>query len=72
VNIEEWLAYGIAQDYCGPAVCSTHDGTPTSEEEEEQFEDGADPCVHVVRLYESADVKRAVEEFHSPSQWRGR
>jgi hypothetical protein len=40
-----------------------------SASEEKEFEDG-DPCIHIVRLYESTDIKRDVEENHSPSIWR--
>jgi hypothetical protein len=29
-----------------------------------------EPCVHIVRLYESTEMKKAVEESHSPSVWR--
>lgn len=50
-------------------VCETHDGVPMSASEEKEFEDG-DPCIHIVRLYESTDIKRDVEENHSPSIWR--
>lgn len=71
MSFEEWLAYGREQNWCGPAVCSTHDGTPTSVEEEDEFEDGFDPCLHVLRLYPDTEVKAAVEANHSPSQWRG-
>jgi hypothetical protein len=56
--------------WCGPAVCSTHDGLPTSEPEDAEFEDGGDPCIHVIRLYEDSTHKEAVEANHSPSTWR--
>jgi hypothetical protein len=72
LSFDEWLDLGMTQGWCGPAVCSTHDGTPTSEAEEDQFEEGEDPCVHILRLYSDADTKRAVEEYHSPSVWRRR
>lgn len=68
-SFDEWLRYGFEQGWCGPSVCETHDGLPVSEAEVDGFEDG-DPCVHVVRLYEDADVKAAVEAYHSPSVWR--
>ena len=27
-------------------------------------------CIHVVRMYDGDEMKEAVEENHSPSQWR--
>jgi len=50
VTFEEWLATGIAACYCSEPVCDTHDGVPMSIIEREQFEDGYDPCIAVVRL----------------------
>ena len=68
-TFNEWLQEGISLGFCGPAVCSTHDGVPTSADEDEEFETG-DPCIHVLRLYEDETVKQAVEENHAPSVWR--
>jgi len=69
MNFDHWLKYGIEQGFCGPPVCSTHDGIPTSEEEDLEWEE-YDPCVHVIRPYESSEHKATVEENHSPSTWR--
>lgn len=55
--------------WCGPAVCETHDGLPISEAELDEFEE-SDPCIHILRLYEDADHAKAIEDFHTPSQWR--
>lgn len=48
----EWISMGISRGWCSPTYCTTHDGPPLSEEEDAEFVDGADPCVHAVRLYE--------------------
>lgn len=69
MDFEEWLKFGFDQGWCGPAVCETHDGLPLSEKESEEFEEG-DPCVHIVRLYESPEVKAEVEDAHAASVWR--
>lgn len=69
-TFEEWLAEGYQNGWCGPAICHTHDGLPMSDEEYQAFEDGEDPCMHVIRLYEDTEQKAAVEENHTPSQWR--
>jgi hypothetical protein len=69
MDFEEWLKFGFDQGWCGPAVCYTHDGLPTTQAEDEEFEMG-DPCIHILRLYDDAEVKQAVQENHSPSVWR--
>lgn len=71
MEFHEWLKIGIDNSWCGPAVCETHDGIPMSEEEESLFYDeGLDPCIHIIRLYESVPHRMEIELNHSPSQWR--
>lgn len=70
MDFEDWLRIGYRNGWCGPPVCSTHDGTPTAYAEDEEFDDGGDPCIHIIRLYESDEQRTAVEEAHPPSQWR--
>lgn len=70
IEFEEWLRYGYAQGFCSPAVCSTHDGTPSTEAEDAEWEDGGDPCIHVLRLYESELHKKQVERNSPPAVWR--
>ena len=69
MTFDEWLEFGQEQDWVGPAVCYKHDGLPTTEIEDESWEEN-DPCIHILRLYESPAVKKAVESNHSPSLWR--
>ncbi|WP_156744098.1 hypothetical protein [Mycobacterium sp. 1164985.4] len=38
-----------------------------TEAEENAFDDGDEPCQHVLRLYDDAAMKAAVEEYHSAS-----
>lgn len=70
VSFEQWISYGISMGWCGAPVCSTHDGIPTSAMEDSEYEDGSDPCIHVVRMYEDAEQKKSVEENHAPTNWR--
>lgn len=70
MELDEWIRYGLGRGWCGPPVCSTHDGTPTSEAEEDEFENGMDPCIHIVRLYPDTQTKLAIEGSHAPSVWR--
>jgi len=70
MSFDEWVATGIAAGYCGPVVCETHDGTPTTADEDEQFDYGGDPCIPVIRVYSDRAERGAVESNHSPSVWR--
>jgi hypothetical protein len=51
VTFEEWLAYGHQQGWVSPIACATHDGVPNTDEEEEEWDAGHDPCQHVLRLW---------------------
>jgi hypothetical protein len=70
MSFHDWIKAGLENGWCGPPVCSTHDGIPYSHEEEEAWNEGDDPCAHVIRLYEDAQQKASVEKTHSPTQWR--
>ena len=70
MDFSDWVAFGIKKGWCGPPVCYPHDGIPSSLEEDEAYEEGNDPCMHIIRLYEDDEQRRAVTENHSPSQWR--
>jgi hypothetical protein len=70
VTFDEWISYGIEKGWCGPPVCFTHDGLPMSDQEYAEFDEGQDPCSHIVRMYEDIDMKKNIEENHSPSKWR--
>ncbi len=50
ITFEDWLTMGIGLGFCSEPVCETHDGVPMTEEEQEAFEEGLDPCIPAVRL----------------------
>lgn len=70
LTFSEWMTYGIEKGWCGPPVCYTHDGLPMSNEEDVEFGEGQDPCMHIVRMYEDIEMKERIENNHSPSTWR--
>ena len=70
MNFDEWLDLGYKEGWVGPPICDTHDGTPMADSEFAEFEDGGDPCIHILRLYESPEQKAEIECDHSPSVWR--
>lgn len=48
-----WLEMGINRGWVTEPFCNTHDGDPyMTEEEEKEWEDGGDPCLHVIKLIE--------------------
>lgn len=69
MTFDEWIQIGFDNGWTGPPVCVTHDGFPSTASEDEEFETG-DPCLNGLRLYDSPEEKRLVEENHSPSVWR--
>jgi hypothetical protein len=62
MTFDEWIKTGYDLGYCSPPVCSTHDGTPTTATEDEQWEEGDDPCLHVVRLYNTSKKRKALKQ----------
>lgn len=61
ITLDEWLDMGYELGYCSDPFCSTHDGIPTTRVEDEEWELGSDPCAHIVRLYDSIELKHDVE-----------
>lgn len=48
-----WLQLGINKNWITEPFCTTHDGDPyMTKEEEEAWEEGGDPCCHVVKFVE--------------------
>ena len=47
-----WLSNGIENGWVTEPFCATHDGGMEymSEEEIQEWEEGGDPCQHVVRI----------------------
>lgn len=52
MTFEEWLLVGITEGWVSPPVCTTHEGLPTMPEEDEAWEDGWDPCMFGLRIWE--------------------
>ena len=47
----DWLAIGIDNKLVSDVTCVTHNGFEMTEEEEEEWSDGGDPCQHAVRVW---------------------
>jgi hypothetical protein len=59
MDFDTWLAYGVDHKWAMYPVCYMHDGVPTTEDEENEMEEGGDPCMHVIRVFSTE------EEFDS-------
>jgi hypothetical protein len=70
MDFDVWMKIGYDAGWCSPPVCFTHDGVPMTASEDEEMTEGNDPCVHIMRFYESPDQKKGCEANHPPSVWR--
>ena len=61
LTFEEWYQYGVENGFCSPQFCNTHDGYPMHESEVDAWDQGGDPCAHMVRL--------GTEEDWDISEW---
>ena len=62
MTLDEWLAYGQEQKWCSKPVCATHEGAPTTSAEDDEYDAGDDPCIYVIRIYESTTIVDAVDQ----------
>jgi hypothetical protein len=62
MSMADWLELGIKSGFCTEVVCETHDGATMTSEERDEFEDGGDPCVPVVRLWHEGEAPAAPEK----------
>lgn len=70
ITFDAWMEIGLVRGFVGPPVCSTHDGIPMTTDEEHEFEEGFDPCIHVIRPYESAEQRENIERNHPATIFR--
>lgn len=64
-DFHEWLTYGIQQGWATPTVCSTHDGIPMTDQEETQWDNGEDPCIHIIRLIAPDDGQPNIPQWRN-------
>jgi hypothetical protein len=54
VDFETWIENGINKGWITKPFCSTHDGDPyMTEEEEQEWENGGDPCMFVFKILDN-------------------
>ncbi len=52
MTFEEWLKVGRENKWISEPVCETHDGLPLTQTELDAWDEGDDPCIHALRLYQ--------------------
>jgi hypothetical protein len=52
ISFNEWLKYGYDQNWISDVFCNTHEGGPMTEEEEQEWNEGGDPCSFQIRVWE--------------------
>lgn len=55
MDIAEWLEIGHKNKWCSKIVCETHDGVPMTDAEMYEFDEGGDPCIFVIRMFEDPE-----------------
>lgn len=48
----EWLKIGIDNEWVSDVVCDTHEGVPMTDEEMSKWDEGEDPCILAIRVWE--------------------
>lgn len=70
MDFDTWARIGYESGWCSPPMCYIHDGLPATATEDEEINEGNDPCIHIVRLYETLDQKKGCEANNSAAVWR--
>lgn len=60
-DFDTWLQVGRDNKRISKPVCDTHDGLPMTKEETDSWNNGEDPCVHALRLYQDASDFESAE-----------
>jgi hypothetical protein len=55
-GFREWMEFGMRKGWIAHPVCGMHDSLPMSPQEVQDFEDGEDHCIPVMRIWRQAMV----------------
>lgn len=59
-----WITHGMHFGYISPPFCGQHtEGVPPTPEEQEMQEQGEDPCIYVIRLYNPGGIMFQADEI---------
>ena len=62
MTYEEWISIGEREGYVSQPTCYFHDMLPMTASEEEEIDEGGDPCITVLRLYPDPLTRQLVKE----------
>ncbi|NBT76274.1 MAG: hypothetical protein EBT15_09975 [Betaproteobacteria bacterium] len=62
----EWLEIGERNGFCTGVHCYFHDTLPLTASEDEEIDDGGDPCIHVIRVIDDPVLRQQIKE-NSPN-----
>jgi len=68
MNFDEWIQYGIDNGFCSEQYCNTHEVPTFSMTEAIIWDDGGDPCLHVVRLGSAEDWEKNAKAWLAVGQ----
>lgn len=51
VEFWEWVKAGVSRGWVSEPVCATHQGLPTTKEEDDEWDEGFDPCSLGMRIW---------------------
>ena len=52
MDFETWMKYGYDNNWISDVFCNTHDGGPLTDDEQQEWDEGGDPCMFCVRVME--------------------
>jgi hypothetical protein len=52
MDFNEWMRFGYDKGWISDVFCNTHDGGPLTDDEQQEWDDGGDPCMFCVRVNE--------------------
>ena len=53
MDVHEWVKYGVDKGFCTEIHCSTHDGVAMTDEEMDNWGEGKDDCIPVIRMWDN-------------------
>jgi hypothetical protein len=52
MDFNEWMKFGYEKGWISDVFCNTHDGGPLTDDEQQEWDEGEDPCMFCVRVNE--------------------
>lgn len=51
IDFYEWLSQGVEKGWVSVPYCEMHEGAPMTEQEEQEWDEGHDPCIFSIRIW---------------------